>query len=131
MSIQIRLHCFALLFIFSLMSVSLATAEASEVSVQLKEFQVIAAPLTVRAGKVRFVAVNRGKDKHELVVRIKENGKYRELGEIEPFPPGVAKDIVLNLSPGTYELSCQLVEMEKGGTEEHYKEGMRVEIKVE
>ncbi|GEM_PF-4697022 len=56
------------------MSAMRVTAEAAEVRVQLKEYRMIAAPQTVKAGKVRFIAVNRGKDRHELVIRIKENG---------------------------------------------------------
>jgi len=131
MLFRIRSLFFALLLVLPLMSFSLVTTEAAEVRVQLKEFQIVAVPQTVKAGKVRFIAVNRGKDHHELVVRIKKNGRYKELGEIEAFPPDVSKDMVLNLSPGTYELSCQVVEIEEGETEDHYKEGMRVEFKVE
>jgi len=131
MLFRIRLLFFALLLVLPLMSAMRVTAEAAEVRVQLKEFRIIVAPQRVKAGKVRFIAVNRGKDHHELVVRIKENGRYKELGEIEPFPPGVSKDMVLNLTAGNYELSCQIVEIEEGETEDHYKEGMRVEIKVE
>ncbi len=39
--------------------------------------------------------------------------------------------MVLNLTPGTYELSCQIIEIEEGETKDHFKEGMHVEIKVE
>lgn len=130
MSFRVRSLFFALLLVFPLMAVSLVTVEAAEVIIQLKEFKVVAAPQAVKAGKVRFVAVNRGNEEHELVVRVKENGRYKELGEIEPFPPGVSKDMVLSLPAGTYELSCQIVEKEEGETVDHYRKGMRVEVEV-
>ncbi|MFQ5779465.1 MAG: cupredoxin domain-containing protein [Nitrospiria bacterium] len=120
----------AQLFLFLLSPVHVEGAEAAEVAVQLKEFRVEAVPQTIKTGKIRFVAVNQGSEEHELVVRKKENGGFKELGEIEPFPPGTTKEMTLTLSPGIYELSCQIVEKEEGETVDHYKRGMRVGIEV-
>ncbi|MFQ5579393.1 MAG: cupredoxin domain-containing protein [Nitrospiria bacterium] len=130
MLFQLKSLFVAPLLVFPLISASLVTAEAAEVRVQLKEFHLEVSPLKVQAGKVRFIAVNRGEDEHELVVSIQKNGKYEEIDEIEPFPPGVSKDLILNLPAGDYELSCQVVEVEEGETEDHYKKGMHVKFKV-
>lgn len=116
--------------LFLLAPVHVWTAEAMDVAVQLKEFKVEAVPQTIKTGEIRFVAMNQGSEEHELVVRKKENGGFKELGEIEPFPPGTTKEMSLALSPGIYELSCQVVEKEEGETVDHYKRGMRVEIEV-
>lgn len=118
-------------FLFSvLFPFQVWAADAVEVSVQLREFSVQAIPQTFKAGDVRLVAANKGSEGHELVVRKKEKGGFKDLGEIEPFAPTLMREITLNLTPGTYELSCQIVEKEENEIVDHYKKGMRTEIEV-
>lgn len=115
----------AVLFPFQVWAV-----DAAEVSVHLREFSVQSNPTTLQAGEVRFVAVNMGSEEHELVVRRKETENFIEIGEIEPFAPGLTREMILSLTPGTYDLSCQIIEKEGGETVDHYKKGMRAEIEV-
>jgi uncharacterized cupredoxin-like copper-binding protein len=74
-----------------------------EVSVVLKEWQIIPARLTVKAGKVRFVVKNEGTVDHGFEV---EGPGLEE--EIDPFPPGRTRTLELDLAPGTYEVYCQV-----------------------
>jgi uncharacterized cupredoxin-like copper-binding protein len=69
----------------------------------LKEWQIIPARLTVKAGKVRFVVKNEGTVDHGFEV---EGPGLEE--EIDPFPPGRTRTLELDLAPGTYEVYCQV-----------------------
>jgi uncharacterized cupredoxin-like copper-binding protein len=69
----------------------------------LKEWQIIPARLTVKAGRVRFVVKNQGTVDHGFEV---EGPGLEE--EIDPFPPGRTRTLELDLAPGTYEVYCQV-----------------------
>ena len=86
---------------------------------------IVADASTVEAGKVTFAVTNRSRNLiHEMLVvavdnpnvqlpydaddqRINED-KIDSLGETEEMEPGVAKDLTLDLKPGTYLLICNL-----------------------
>ncbi|GBC76224.1 Iron uptake system component EfeO [bacterium HR07] len=74
-----------------------------EISVVLKDGQIIPARMTIKAGKVRFVVKNQGTIDHGFEV---EGGGIEE--EIDPFPPGQTRSLELELAPGTYEVYCQV-----------------------
>ena len=92
----------------------------------------VAHPASVAAGKVTFVARNKGAVEHELVVvrgtaklpvknfKADENG--RDLGEIEDIEPGKTKRLTLTLVAGKYLLLCNIVG--------HYQLGMRSVLTV-
>ncbi|MCL6642289.1 MAG: cupredoxin domain-containing protein [Candidatus Bipolaricaulota bacterium] len=74
-----------------------------EISIVLKEWQIIPARVTIKAGKVRFVVKNQGTVDHGFEV---EGADLEE--EIDPFPPGRTRTLELDLAPGTYEIYCQV-----------------------
>ena len=74
-----------------------------EITVVLKEWQLIPARLTIKAGKVRFVVKNQGTMDHGFEV---EGQGIEE--EIDPFPAGRTQTLELELAPGTYEVYCQV-----------------------
>lgn len=74
-----------------------------EISVVLKNGQIIPAHMTIKAGKVRFVVRNQGTIDHGFEV---EGQGIEE--EIDPFPPGRTQTLELELTPGTYEVYCQV-----------------------
>src|SRR5512143_849409 len=97
-------------------------------------------PITVKAGKVTFEAVNQSRDLvHEvLVVSALAEGnempydkakdiviekRVHPLGEISDLRPGTRGKLTLNLKPGVYLLLCN----EPG----HYKSGMWNKLVVE
>ena len=120
---------------------------ATEVGVTLGEWAVTPEVTTVPAGQVYFLADNVGPiDPHELVVirtdlaidalPTDERGFVPEdevdfIGEIEAFSPGTQASGVFDLEPGRYVLICNIVELEDGEWESHYRLGMRVEFIVE
>ena len=122
---------------------------APVVNVTLQEFEVVAQPDSVAAGKVTFRATNNGpEDEHEMVViktdlaadalPTKDDGSVDEDGdgidaidEIEEFPVGETKELDVDLDAGSYVLICNVVEDEDGQTESHYQEGMRTAFTVE
>jgi uncharacterized cupredoxin-like copper-binding protein len=65
------------------------------------------------------------------VLRVKEDGGFDVMGEIEDIPAGESGMIRLQLDSGTYELSCLIVPGEAGSTADHYAEGMHTEFTVE
>ena len=105
-----------------------------------------AAPATVRAGQISFVATNRGWRTHELVIlpltaggtagqRIAgSDGKVVETGSLgeasgdctggtgDGIPAGAVGWATVTLAPGRYELVCNL--------QNHYADGMHQELTV-
>ena len=113
----------------------------TQVAVTLDEWSVGAAPLSVPAGDVTFVAENAGEEPHELVVveaasadeLTVVDGKVDEealpegalVGEIEAFPAGETCDGTFELAAGEYVLFCNIAEEQEGGAlESHFEEGM-------
>lgn len=113
----------------------------ARVSVRLTEFGVRPSTDVVDPGNVTFVARNAGTEVHELVVArvrttlpLDADGAVDEdripyadaIGEAEDVRPRKSRSIeVVALTPGTYELFCNIVEREDGETVSHYSKGMR------
>lgn len=101
------------------------------VNVALDEFTVEPDRASVPAGRVEFVAVNRGDEVHELyVLRFKDGAAFAVAGEIESIAPGESGSMTLDLPAGEYQLACLIVPGEAGSTADHYKEGMHTEFTV-
>jgi uncharacterized cupredoxin-like copper-binding protein len=120
------------------------------VKVTLIEFKVTAKPKSIKAGKVTFMAKNNGGIDHEfVVVRLSAPGAALPLlpdgsvntaavaatdviGSIPAFKPHKTKKLVVaSLAPGTYELLCNVVTQQSGGTAlVHFARGMHTEITV-
>ena len=104
------------------------------VTVRLKEFKVLPAPLSARRGFVAFSARNVGKVDHELVVlKTKlapgeltvKSGKAVEVGKVGrvgPIKPGATRKLALTLKAGKYVLLCNLPG--------HYQGGQRIGFAV-
>ena len=96
-----------------------AFAGTSSVGVTLKEYKVISAATSVKAGKVTFKVKNVGVLDHEFLV-VKTNlpaGKLpvknnravvKALGKIGPFRKGKGGSLTLALKPGKYVLLCNV-----------------------
>ncbi len=118
---------------------------ATQVDVVLKEWSIEVSPATVKAGQVYFLADNQGPlAPHEVVV-IKSRAAPDSLtavegvvpeqtvnviGEIEGFAPDTKASGVFNLTPGTYVLICNIVELKEGQVESHYLLGMHTVFTV-
>jgi uncharacterized cupredoxin-like copper-binding protein len=109
-----------------------ATASVTE-----RDFH-IAAPRHIRAGDVRLAVRNRGPVAHELIV-VKLSGsslpmrrdgmtvdedavEARTAFALEPQPAGTVSRLRMRLTPGRYELFCNMAG--------HYRGGMRTELDV-
>jgi uncharacterized cupredoxin-like copper-binding protein len=99
----------------------------------------ISAPASVPAGNVQLAVHNRGPDAHELIVVKAAHGSGLPLradgttvnedtldrvtaGSLEPGEPGSARNLQVHLSPGRYEMFCNM--------SGHYLGGMRTELAV-
>ena len=99
------------------------------VGVELNEWSIIPAQTTFTAGQVTLQARNTGTRNHEL--RVKRAGQAQALGVIESFAAGQTRSREFNLTPGRYELTCELAETEGGQVINHLQNGMRTEITVQ
>ena len=110
-----------------------AGSSPQAVNIKLTEMKVLAAPRSVSAGDVTFVARNLGTVEHELVVvrssrpLAVKGYKAAEpegatIGEIEDIEPGKTKRATLSLKPGKYLLICNIVG--------HYQLGMTSTLTV-
>ena len=103
------------------------------VSVELASYTVGVSKPSVSAGAIKFVATNTSDtDMHELaVLRVKDDGSYENMGEIEDIDPLVTGEVVLDLPQGKYLLACLIAPGEAGSTVDHFQEGMKTEFTVE
>jgi uncharacterized cupredoxin-like copper-binding protein len=93
-----------------------APAGVRTVQVQLGEMWVKPQYTSVQAGKVTFVARNTGQAEHELMVertpiKFDSPGRPTEdaaVGMIEDMEPGMSGRMTLKLTPGTYNLFCNV-----------------------
>ncbi len=105
----------------------------TSVAVTLTEYVVTADRSTVKAGKIRFIATNTSATQvHELAVRkTKTDGSFDNAGEVEDIEPQKGGSIVLDLTPGTYQLACLITIGEAGSTVDHYQQGMHTAFVVQ
>ncbi len=111
-----------------------ARPAAASVRVSLMEWMVMRSPTSVRAGTVRLVIRNSGKQRHDLVViRVRqakamlpmkgavavERGR---IGKTQALAPGRSQTLQLRLAKGTYALICNLPG--------HYMAGMAASLRV-
>lgn len=116
------------------------SAPAGSIAVDLVNWAVVPAQSSVKAGEVKFYAVhsmdhmhsaNEGGNTHELAVaRRTADGSWEVVGRAQDIAMGQAKELVLTLTPGEYELQCNVVEQVGGKIISHYKEGMHTGFTV-
>lgn len=127
-----------------------AAADASptkKVKTKLLEFKIRAKPNSAKAGDVRFKVKNIGGLEHEMVIvrgdsstlPIAEDGSVDEaelpedalLGEAEDVDPKKSATLeVDDITPGTYTLFCNLVEVSGDTSLSHYAQGMHTTFTV-
>ena len=105
---------------------------STSVAVALVEYTVTLDKAIVKPGKIKFIATNVSKSqKHELaVLKIKADGSFDNLGEIEPMAPETGGSVELDLEAGSYRLACLIAPGEAGSTLNHYQQGMHIDFKV-
>lgn len=115
-----------------------AHEKTTVIRVSERDFHISLRPARVAAGRVRLVVRNKGPVNHELIVvrgpnprlplradglTVDEEALDRTtLGAIEPAEPGTSNELGLHLTPGRYELLCNMAG--------HYLGGMRAELVV-
>ena len=109
-----------------------AVSADDTVSVGLKEYEVIPSAATVDAGTIKFEATNNSTTQvHELaVLRVKDDGSFENMGEVEDIDPGSGGFVVIDLEAGRYQLACVIVPGEAGSTVDHYEQGMHTDFTV-
>lgn len=94
-------------------------AEAGPVGVVLREFEFEPRPLKVKAGRVRFLLMNRGSVEHDFMIPKVMQAMEHEKDLVQP---GKTKTIEVDLKPGTYEVICTV--------SGHQEAGMKTTIEV-
>ncbi len=117
-----------------------SSAPAGSIRVDLTNWAVGPAQSEVKAGSVTFWAVHdmghahatgEGGATHDLQVMKKgADGGLELIGQVQGLTMGQAKALSLNLTPGDYELSCNVVEQIAGKMVSHYQKGMVTTFKV-
>jgi uncharacterized cupredoxin-like copper-binding protein len=109
-----------------------AAAADSTVTVGLFEYSVMPDKTSVDAGAIKFDATNNSASMvHELaVLRVKEDGTFENMGEIEDIEHGASGTVTINLTAGKYQLACLIVPGEAGSTTDHYQQGMHTGFTV-
>lgn len=136
------------IFLFAfLISAQTSAFAQTTVNIMLQEWRMMSDKARIPAGEVKFSIQNRGQETHEVVLLktnlaydaiphhssggIDENKSGDLIDEIEDITSKSGKSMTVNLKPGNYVLLCNMVEMENGEKEEHYKMGMRLPLIVE
>jgi hypothetical protein len=115
---------------------AMSGAPEGSIRVDLVNWAVEPAQASTKAGKVTFWAVHdmghmHGGVTHDLQVMKKlPDGTYDMVGQVQGLKMGEAKALSLNLGPGDYELSCNVVETINGAMIPHYAKGMHTAFTV-
>lgn len=122
------------------MSSLMSSAPRGAIVVQLVNWGVETSAKSAPAGSITFHAVhdmghmhgtNEGGNVHDLqVARKNADGSYELVGQVQGLRMGDAKDLTLDLTPGDYELQCNVVEEIGGKMVGHYAKGMHTPFKV-
>ena len=109
-----------------------AGAQRAEVEIVIGEWFITSTSETVPSGPASLVVRNAGQYLHEVEVLRNLGGHQEyEVAEIEDIAPGETATLNLQLSPGTYELACTIVEKTASGSVyNHYLLGMSTFINV-
>ncbi len=107
-----------------------STDHVRAIRITERDFSIVA-PRRVRAGELRLVLHNSGPDAHELLIvredearpPIRPDGltvdeaalQPQMVGVFEPGQPGSTREMRLHLSPGRYELFCNMAGHFMGG----------------
>ncbi len=115
-------------------------APAGSIRVDLVNWAVQPAETSTKAGRVTFWAVHdmshahggsEGGATHDLQVMKKNaDGSLQMAGQVQGLKMGEAKALTLTLTPGEYELSCNVVEEVDSKALAHYAMGMRTPFTV-
>ncbi|MGH7483084.1 MAG: hypothetical protein ACRELV_13090, partial [Longimicrobiales bacterium] len=97
-------------------------AGEADVTATLTEWQITLSSESVAPGTVMFQVTNEGEYEHAF--EVEGNG---EEFETDPIAPGSSATLTADLSPGTYEVYCPIVDEEHGSHEEL---GMTTELVV-
>ncbi len=84
-----------------------AVLEERVVRVTLDDYAIMPQDISVRAGRVRFVAANAGRLTHNLRVEDPDHDG-EPLGGTDTAQPGDTVRMAVDLEPGTYRLRCSL-----------------------
>lgn len=121
-----------------------APPSATKLKATLSDFKIELSPTTIPAGPVELDATNHGMHPHEIVIvkgvasnalPTDANGMVEEdklpagsdIGEIEPFKPGLECRGGFTLEAGTYTLFCNVMGAEEGA---HFRNGMVATLTV-
>jgi len=117
----------------------------TSVVVVLKEWYVLPDKRSVDSGRVTFEVTNHGRMDHEFIVikttvpvhdlpihekGLDEKKAGKQIGEIEDIHPGETREMTLRMTPGSYVLFCNKVEIEDHKIISHYRHGMRIAFTV-
>lgn len=93
--------------------------EPRPVTVVLREFEFEPRPLKVKAGKVRFLLINRGSVEHDFMIPGVMQAMEHEKDLVQP---GKSKTIEVDLKPGRYQVVCTV--------QGHKEAGMTITLEV-
>ncbi|MGH7428483.1 MAG: cupredoxin domain-containing protein [Candidatus Methylomirabilaceae bacterium] len=77
--------------------------EPAPVTIVLREFEFEPRPLKVKAGRVRFLLINRGSVEHDFMIPEVMQAMQHEKDLVQP---GKSKTIEVDLKPGRYQVVC-------------------------
>jgi len=98
-------------------------------AIVLDEYTIDVPPGSFSSGTVSLDVMNAGEFSHTLVVTQSDGSAVAATASI---PPGSGADLVVDLAPGEYQVSCRIVvQLPDGTIVDHYEEGMVGSITVD
>ena len=110
------------------------------INVRMNEWHFGLSKQTLKAGKIRITATDRGKVEHELIVIrtdlasdklpfvkakdrfVEDAASLAKIGEIEHVMPGKVGTKIFDLKPGHYVFACNIAG--------HYRQGMHTDVTI-
>lgn len=105
-----------------LLAIAGCSGSASTGDFVLSEYDIDVPGVSLEAGSVPLQIVNAGDFSHTMVVT-GEDG--RAIAATETIAAGDSAELVVDLGPGTYQVSCRIVvQLPDGTIVDHYQAGM-------
>lgn len=102
-------------------------------AVSLADYTVSPSSTMLTPGAYNIIATNISRtEQHDLnVLSLQPDGSFSPVASIAPVLPQEGGAVLVNLSPGTYRLACQIEIGEAGSEVDHYQQGMWIDVLVE
>jgi uncharacterized cupredoxin-like copper-binding protein len=105
-----------------------ASTPVDSAVIVLDEYTIEISASALKTGPVAFAVENAGEFSHTLIVARADGSA---VAATETIAPGASAELLIDLTPGSYQVSCRIVvQLPDGTIVDHYEQGMLASMTV-